>query len=266
MNGLLVILALAAVAHAQSNLINPEGCGQRPLQKKSDRIVGGWESSLGDHGWMMVLRRSGSFICGGSLINSRWAITAAHCTTQTNPNLYDLDFGVHNRLSHESWVISRKPTHLINHPQYNAVTISNDISLFKFDELFYDNHYIIPACIPAPSQDWQGNNCTASGWGTLSSGGATSSVLMEVEMVHLSNTRCVQRYPRVNPALQMCAGEVGDYTDTCQGDSGGPLVCEENGTWYLVGLTSYGRGCGDGGVYTKTSGYYNWIQSVLSTN
>ena len=34
----------------------------------------------------------------------------------------------------------------------------------------------------------------------------------------------------------------------------------------LGGLTSFGRGCNDGGVYTRTSFYYNWIVQILPQN
>ncbi len=61
----------------------------------------------------------------------------------------------------------------------------------------------------------------------------------------------------------MCAGETGGNKDTCQGDSGGPLVVFIGNKWMLGGLTSFGRGCNDGGVYTRTSFYYNWILQNL---
>jgi secreted trypsin-like serine protease len=33
--------------------------------------------------------------------------------------------------------------------------------------------------------------------------------------------------------------------------------------WMLGGLTSFGIGCNDGGVYARTSNYYNWILQNL---
>ena len=33
--------------------------------------------------------------------------------------------------------------------------------------------------------------------------------------------------------------------------------------WMLGGLTSFGKGCNDGGVYARTSNYYNWILQNL---
>ena len=61
-----------------------------------------------------------------------------------------------------------------------------------------------------------------------------------------------------------------------QGDSGGPLVCKfrdvssNQGRWYLMGITSWGIGCGlinKPGVYTKVQDYISWIaQQVASKN
>ena len=47
---------------------------------------------------------------------------------------------------------------------------------------------------------------------------------------------------------EFCAGgEAGK--DACEGDGGSPLVCQsESGRWTVVGLVSYGVGCGEAGV------------------
>jgi len=265
MNGAIFLFAmLVAVAQAQ---INGPGCGKRPLARDpKDKVVGGWEATPHSWGWMVGMRRNGAFICGGSLISHRAAITAAHCIYgSTNVNVYILDVGLHDRNNHESWTLNVRVSRLIMHAQYSPSTLMHDIAIMHFtDPIELDHYRIVPVCIPQPHQDWQGRMCWATGWGSLFSGGSVTRYLQEVEMIHLTNQRCATRFgTRVNTTLQMCGGEVGEGIDTCQGDSGGPYVCEDiaTNTWYLVGITSWGFGCGDGGVYTKCQGYHQWIDT-----
>ena len=53
--------------------------------------------------------------------------------------------------------------------------------------------------------------------------------------------------------------------DACHDDSGGPLVIESTeGKFELVGITSWGKGCGEPnqpGVYTRVSSFLSWIES-----
>ena len=52
----------------------------------------------------------------------------------------------------------------------------------------------------------------------------------------------------------ICGGKEGH--DTCSGDSGGPLIANINGKFTLVGVTSWGKGCGlvdSPGVYADIS-------------
>ena len=84
MRGLLILAALLVSVTAQSKSdvseVNVEGCGRRPLV--DDKIVGGTEAFPGDWGWQIVLLNNGRFSCGGSLINSQWVLTAAHCVNK----------------------------------------------------------------------------------------------------------------------------------------------------------------------------------------
>ena len=58
--------------------LNPSNCGQRPLLS-SNKIVGGTQATAGDWGWQVLMLSNGDFACGGSLINTQWVVTAAHC-------------------------------------------------------------------------------------------------------------------------------------------------------------------------------------------
>ena len=51
--------------------------------KKTVRVIGGDNTEINEYPWMALLRlkyqQSSEFFCGGTLINSRWILTAQHC-------------------------------------------------------------------------------------------------------------------------------------------------------------------------------------------
>lgn len=66
--------------------------------------------------------------------------------------------------------------------------------------------------------------------------------------------------------LSYLGSETYHVTYMFQGDSGGPLVCEADNHWYLVGITSWGSGCGERnkpGVYTDVRSVMPWVYSKM---
>ena len=52
------------------------GCGER---NDATRIVGGQAAGINEFPWMARLSYFNRFYCGGTLINDRYVLTAAHC-------------------------------------------------------------------------------------------------------------------------------------------------------------------------------------------
>lgn len=65
-------VALAPTLH----LFLSSACGQPVLQGK---IVGGMPAPLQKWPWQVSLHYSGLHVCGGSILNAYWVLTAAHC-------------------------------------------------------------------------------------------------------------------------------------------------------------------------------------------
>uniref|UniRef100_A0A3B3ZUI5 Peptidase S1 domain-containing protein n=1 Tax=Periophthalmus magnuspinnatus TaxID=409849 RepID=A0A3B3ZUI5_9GOBI len=220
-------------------------CGSAPLNAKT-KIVGGEDAIPGSWPWQCSL--FGSHFCGGSLINDQQQMLTSHvCTQLSNPN-----------------EVTRTVTRIICHPSYDEDTNDNDICLLKLSRSVSFDSYIRPVCLAgtgnAPSA---GTNVWVTGWGTINSGQDLPfpQRLQEVNVPVVSRLVCDVSYTNVDITNNMlCAGRAGK--DSCQGDSGGPLVLKMNGSWVLMGVVSFGIGCGlpqFPGVYTQVSRYQTWI-------
>ena len=87
-----------------------------------------------EHNWVLGFR-AGGYVCGASLIDEQWAITAAHCTQGTPAE--SMQVGVHRHAlgwadngEHdcaETVDIAEK----YEHPEYNDWTLENDITLLR---------------------------------------------------------------------------------------------------------------------------------------
>jgi len=251
-NGMkLAILALALLALADTSL-------------GEDKIVGGVEAVPHEFPWQVSLRRkSDNFhFCGGSVLDENTVVTAAHCTEiWDSPEQVVIVAGDHDNSIDEGTEQTVDITKLLVHESYGRPkSFENDIALWSLAAPLEMNEFVAAVPLPTQGQDSQGS-CTVTGWGTLSSGGSTPNVLMKVDVPVVSDGTCRLEYPFSIADSMICAGETGK--DSCQGDSGGPMICyNADGSGYLGGIVSWGRGCGgiySPGVYTEVSYFVDWL-------
>ncbi|ALC47792.1 MP1 [Drosophila busckii] len=263
-----------------------------------DRIVGGVNTGKKEFPWLVLLEytKPGNVIghhCGGSLINNRYVLTAAHCVsaiptdwrltgvrvgewdTTTNPDCTTERNG--KKDCNEPYV-DIKVDELIPHPQYpgNSRDQLHDIALLRLRSPVTFSDYARPVCLPSKPEHMNniflGRKMIVSGWGRTEYN-ATSNIKQKAEVDSVPLADCNKRYStqrRTVTNSQICAGGV-EGIDSCRGDSGGPLVMEEfedgHGNYYLTGVVSYGpTPCGLAGwpgVYTLVSAYIDWIESTI---
>lgn len=161
------------------------------------------------------------------------------------------------------------------HPEYYAGTLDNDLAILKIDQPvdFQKNPHISAACLPDKFTDFTGARCWTTGWGKDAFGeyGKYQNILKEVDVPIIGHGQCQQQLRQtrlgysynLNPGFLCAGGEEGK--DACKGDGGGPLVCERNGAWNVVGVVSWGIGCGQvnvPGVYVRVAHYLDWIHQI----
>merc|ERR1719342_1797642 len=240
------------------------GCGAAPA---SGRIVAGEEvSPMHSRPYQAFLQScssQGCAMCGATLLNKRYALTAMHCVDGASNLVVSL--GEHNIAGNIETIAPQtiRVERVIKRSDYNENDVNNDIAILKLSSDVVFNNNVVPACLPTDTRTYAGYNAYVSGWGTTSEGGSTSNVLKITEQTILANTDPVcTTGAGENPVRnsKMCAYRQG--TDSCQGDSGGPLVVQEDGRWTIVGVVSYGIGFA--GVYARVNNYLDWINQNVA--
>ncbi|KAL3278571.1 hypothetical protein HHI36_016117 [Cryptolaemus montrouzieri] len=242
----------------------PCTCG---ILNEKRRIVGGVVTKVNQYPWMVALKFNNRFFCGGSLINSRYVLTAGHCTIGIAKERLVAVFLEHDRSdTSETQTFTKKVIGIYRHRSYNSGgSYNNDIALLKLENDVPAEGNMRPVCLPDVGKSYSGLIGTVTGWGATAEYGQTSQKLREVSVPILSNDDCRKtKYGNKITANMMCAGTEMGGKDACQGDSGGPLHVANGTQNMVVGIVSWGEGCAEKdypGVYTRVNRYITWIKT-----
>ncbi|XP_062435999.1 urokinase-type plasminogen activator [Rhea pennata] len=257
-------------------------CGQRSFSKYF-KIVSGSQAEVESQPWIagifQNIKGTDHFLCGGSLIDPCWVLTAAHCFhAQLKDKLaYKVFLGksILNATDNKEQVFMVDD--IISHPDFTDETggNENDIALIRIKtasgQCAVETKYVRTVCLPEKNLHLPDNTqCEISGYGKQDFYDIFyAQRLMSANVNLISQRKCTHEYYdniRVTDNM-VCAGDSTWKTDACKGDSGGPMVCEHNGRMMLYGIVSWGDGCAKKnkpGVYTRVTRYLSWIESNMN--
>ncbi|KAF7402239.1 hypothetical protein HZH66_004506 [Vespula vulgaris] len=221
----------------------------------SSRVIGGKDAEDNAFPYQVSIRVQGFHICGGSIINKQWILTAAHCLR--NPIDTFVVVGSNSILSGG---ISYGVKEMIIHSKYSVNPIINDIGLIKIFGKFEYSNAVAP--IQLPDKDIDETNCTAifTGWGETKNTGGRDNWLQIINLKIVELPKCRMIYQSVKNT-NICTDNSHTH-GVCYGDSGSPLVL--NGV--QIGLASWVTPCAKGypDVHTRIYSYIDWIISHIS--
>ncbi|KAL1492643.1 hypothetical protein ABEB36_010872 [Hypothenemus hampei] len=202
--------------------------------------------------------------CGGALITDTHIITAAHCLQKNSPQeirvrLGEFDFSTQNETRFQDCEVAE----ILNHENFVISTYENDISIIRLTHAVSFNSYIWPLCLPPSGEDFVNQTAIVAGWGRQIYSGPNSPILLQVSVPVWPQESCQDSVLQRITEFNLCAAGYDGGKDSCQGDSGGPLMYQlKNGRWVMIGIVSWGIGCGNKGspgIYTRVDKYIPWI-------
>ena len=270
-------------------------CGVSRLSNiNANFIIGGKASKLQEFPFAAmigVIKANGQvkFYCGGSLINRRYVLSAAHCFGKTDVKATRVRLGEYD-VTKPCDCLDGKCAPLPQtvgvleiriHESFDRNLLVNDIALVRLAAPAKLNPGVGVVCLPglsgssAINHNLNGKVATVIGWGRtryasegdLHTIGASTPIIQKVEVPIVSREACKRTYWRYTiDERHICAGDFN--ADSCKGDSGGPLLYRSNPVepWTLIGIVSFGDykcGNGDPGVNTYVEPFIGWIKQNI---
>ncbi|CAG5107664.1 Oidioi.mRNA.OKI2018_I69.chr1.g3432.t3.cds [Oikopleura dioica] len=293
----------------KSPATNEWQCGTQPSQfpdrpKVNLRIHGGAISNDGEWPWQVSLQHRNcnhrnncewKHLCGGSIVDNKWIVTAAHCieesgyfTDNNNPgDDWAIVVGM-DKLNYKHDDVANKNSDgtrfllekIIPYSEYRFQYITHhDIALLKLRTEITYGFDRLPICLGGGRKPKHGDKCSISGWGYTTGNPKDTKLsyhLKDAEIPVVSFNQCRKTgiwYKLLQEDSHMCAGDSSKVgLDSCGGDSGGPLSCldQNSGQYYLAGVTSFGfSDCGKVGhlgIYANMANYEGWVKNTIAAD
>ena len=254
--------------------------------KPNLKVIGGINATSEEFPSFVVITRKNPKminkigICGGTILNDRWALTAAHCFPSKrshdvinvlegydiNDNKALMKLLMHHPPQIEAYFL---------HPKFLKQSFFNDIALIKIQGHFNFSKRVAPVLLPNKCDDENYTQGTIVGYGSYRTEFYEVLQKATIQIYHSFNSyNCYVHFvSSFEPNAMLCAGTSRNGTGVCFGDSGGPLIVQRNdGQQILLGITSAKPIIGVcaiknfPAVFTRVSYYLDWINNTITTN
>lgn len=133
--------------------------------KWETRIIGGKDAKVGQFPYQVSLRFVDKHRCGGSILNNRFILTAAHCVDSDEVLDPSSLYVVLGEIDLDKNGYRVNVANITVHSEWNMFTLINDIALIRTAEeiIFTDN--VQPIALPKQNNE-QNTKVIASGWGS----------------------------------------------------------------------------------------------------
>ncbi|KAG5668664.1 hypothetical protein PVAND_016596 [Polypedilum vanderplanki] len=211
---------------------------------RKGKIVGGYSADYYQFPYQASLRTAlmSTHFCGAFLLTERWLMSAGHCTDKRKPSGVVVVVGAFTRAKDEG--VKHNVLLLVTHPEFDAKSLQNDISMIKTETFIDFTISIRPVRLQAMPAE-EGIEAFVSGWGYINSKGTNPDVLQWIKVKTINIDECREKMSKQNAErifeTNICADAMESTGSNgnggaCMGDSGGPLVTVDGA---LIGIVSW---------------------------